>query len=180
MTAYTEVAGGDPIYAITINDIIRATINKPIVKLVQTVAQTGLTSNAESIVTFSTDIYDPFGYHSTSSNTSRITPTKAGVYEFTGAVCVENRTNWELLYAYFKLNGSTALAPGSRLSIATAITGTRTQEFAPASLQYEMNGSTDYMELAVFCVDTSGTTYSTIVSGAQASVFQAEYLRGPQ
>ncbi len=179
MTAYTEVAGGDPIYAVTVNDLIRSTINKPHVRLVQSVAQTGVASNVATVTTFSTEVYDDFGYHSTSSNTGRITPTKAGVYTFSGGVCFQNRTDWELLFCYIRLNGTTELAPAGREAIG-ANSGSRTHEVLCGPVQQEMNGTTDYVELVFLAINTAAATFNTIVSASQASALHAEYMRGPR
>lgn len=170
------MAAGDPVYASDIANISAGANLKNVTRLVQAVAQSGIANNTATPVTFTTEDFDYGGAHNTSTNTSRITPTRAGIYQFDGSICFPGRTDWTLLYCYIRINGSSQLAPGGRISFANGSSGTLTQCVA-CRAKYPMNGTTDYAELILHGSNAASGTFSTIVGGAQTSTFEAEFLR---
>jgi hypothetical protein len=109
-----------------------------------------------------TEIIDPLGWHSASTNTDRITPNVAGVYRVTSTVSfTNNATNsrrTELL-----LNGSSF---GTNFT--TAIFGNNVQ----ASSILQLNGSTDYITVTAY--QDSGSSLTAL---ARVGV---EFLRPAQ
>lgn len=67
-------------------------------------AAQSLTNSALTPITFDTEVLDTDGYHSTSSNTSRITIPKAGIYLFHGNITFAPNTTGSR-FAWIQLNG---------------------------------------------------------------------------
>ncbi len=63
------------------------------------------TSSVIAAITFNAEAYDPFGFHSTSVNTSRITPTIPGTYKAWGQVCWAANTTGDRTAQIYK-NGA--------------------------------------------------------------------------
>lgn len=146
---------------------------KPVGRIRQSAAQSGMVDSTVTAITFDTEDYDTAGQHSTSSNTSRITPNRAGYYRFKGVICWAGQTDYVGTDAFFRLNGSTLLPGASRAT--PPASGTT---FAQAvEVLYPMNGSTDYMEL-VGRQDRSGNaTSGTTVSSFLATTLEWEWVR---
>lgn len=91
------------------------------------------------------EIYDTDGMHSTSTNTSRITPTTAGLYLFTFQDAVSGTTTGHNLA--IRINAGDLIA----------LTQCGLNQYGNSSIMYPMNGTTDYVEAMVF-VDGAGRT----------------------
>jgi hypothetical protein len=168
------VSAGAPILSSDINTISSYTVSKPIVRLVQSVAQTGLASNTQFTLTWTSEDIDTNGFHDTSVNTSRITPNVAGYYRVSGFVHVGARSDWQLIYARFRFNNVTNISPSDqRIPGAFSFGPT-----AYTTAMVTMNGSTDFVELVCTATNTAAATFSTVVSPAdQCSVFEMELMR---
>lgn len=156
------MAAGDPILAADYAQIRRGTIDK----LMCRVRQAATSSQAAGTpVTFDTEDWDPFAFHSTSVNTSRITPSVAGYYRFTGQVYMAGTTG--ALAAWLRKNGATAIPSGQRDG------GSPTSQVrsAEADAQVYCNGTTDYVEILV----DAAATVSTQVSSQFASYLECTY-----
>ncbi len=148
-------------------------LDPPVVRLVQQAAQsipdataTGLTFGAGSTVE------DSHGFHSETTNNTRITPNIEGLYDFGGAYFTAGMTTPASRYCAIRINGSTILAPGPRDAGLASITSSA----APTMVtDIYMNGSTDYAEIVAF-QDSSGAV-NTVVSSQFASVFWCKYSR---
>lgn len=169
--AYTEVASGAPILASTINDIIRGTLNRPSGRLVASGAQ-ALADNTQVAILFSTEVFDSENFHSTSSNTSRVTPSKPGQYRFSATGFFEAQAATTIFSdVNFRFNGTTHLAPAERVGVPPAL-----QAFSLAcTVLIEMNGTTDYIEL-MMRQDSNGAD-NTNQSVQYSSVLEWEYIR---
>lgn len=170
--SYAAVAAGAPIYASTINDIITTQMNRPMTRLALGANQS-LTNNTATDITFGsgTEVRDDRGWHSTSSNTNRITPDLPGRY-----LCVAN--------GYFASNAT----GDRRVYIAKngSLSGVWAREIANgangltviATGVYELNGSSDYVGMQALqssggslnLQGTGDTTFST--------TFEVVYLGG--
>jgi len=99
-------------------------------------------------IPFTTELTDPYGWHSTSVNTSRITPNIAGTYLITMQINDVSGTTRALLTLY--KNGAVTAPP-----IATDTTGIiddfNSVGFATA------NGTTDYFEMTALVTGLSKT-----------------------
>lgn len=122
--------------------IANRTYDKPIGRISRTTAQ-ALADNTFVAIQFATEDYDNKGYHSTSVNTTRVTPTQAGYYQFRGGGLFEAQTTPTFSDVVLRKNGTDLLPPGARMAGATSAHGTVT--FATI----DMNGSTDYIELVM-------------------------------
>lgn len=142
--------------------------SRPTGRLVQTVTQT-LAHNSGVPITYTTEDLDSAGYHSTSSNTSRVVPLRAGWYRVYGSVAFTGRTDYTTVEATLDLNG-TALAPAHRI---TPTTVNQTLVIGTTALIL-VNGSTDYFELLARHVNGASASSSTVVSSQFACVLEWE------
>lgn len=150
------------------------TSGRPLVRLVQQVAQS-LPHNTDTEILFASgsEEIDTHNFHSTASNTSRITPTKAGHYRFTGTVIIPANTTLILLVATIAKNG-TPVAPRVRQK---ASTNSNSAGSTQVSAIQACNGSGDYFELLGLQQNTGSTALNTSAGLSFSSVFEAEYLR---
>lgn len=141
-------------------------------RIAQTVANTGITDNTAFGVTFTgTDILDPRGWHNPASNSSRITPDRAGWYDVRGCVVFGGQTDYNNVEAYFRKNGTTAIE-GANMITPSAVASTLC---LPVVALVQFNGTTDYLEL-MGRMDRSGNgTGSTAVSAQRTSFFEVLY-----
>lgn len=169
-----SLAAGQIATETDIQAILNASSEKPVVKLIQTVAQTMTDNAADAALTFttgSTDI-DTHSFHSESSNTSRITPSIAGIYRFRGTMVLAAITTAVTIGAVIAKNG-TAQAPRARIGP----NSTASQRTVSVETILSMNGTTDYAEILGF-QDSAGNV-ATTVGSSFTSTFECEYLRGP-
>lgn len=148
--------------------IVAGTTDKPIGRLVASGTQ-ALADNTRTSITFTAEEIDTDGFHSTSVNTSRITPTKAGYYRFYGTVFFEAQTTPSISDCNFRKNGTTSLAPAGRAqgyTQAFSLSTTCVQDF---------NGTTDYIELQAL-QDSAGAD-NTNQSVQFSSVVEWEFVR---
>jgi hypothetical protein len=170
------VFGGDIIYAADINDWR----DGPCGRLVASGAQT-LTDNTAVAILWAAEDRDTGSWHSTSVNTSRVTPTKSGILRVHGTLFLSTLVNGVTVDVNVRLNGVTNLAPGNRLGGAAAH-GVAASAFSTANAfsvsttaQIEVNGTTDYFELVGR--QNSGGDDDTNQSSQFSSVLEWEYLR---
>lgn len=143
-------------------------LSKPVGFISQATAQT-MADATYTAITFTAEDFDTHNFHSTSSNTSRVTPTIAGYYRFTGAVTFEAQSTGVGLDVHFRKNGSTDVNGAVRIPGTTTIVS---QQF---TRMIAMNGSTDYVEL-MGRQDSAGTD-NTQVSLPITSTLEWEYSR---
>lgn len=167
---------GETVFATDVQSLADATTGRPLVRLVQAVAQTGLAHGSPAAITFTTEDFDTHGYHDPAVNNTRITPTKPGYYRFHGVVFFGVRTDYTLALSYIRKNGATNLPPGGRLNM-TGITGSFTFGVI-ADVIIDMNGTTDYVELIGQSNNAAVAVWATGTGGSGvASTLEAEYLR---
>jgi hypothetical protein len=165
---YANVAAGDVINASTINDLIRFALNKPVGRLRQGTAQTGIVNSTTTAVTFAAgDEIDTDNFHDIATNNTRVTPTVAGVYRVTGAVSIAGNTDYTQVQCFFQKNG-TALAPAHRITPSA----TSNTLVLPVSAEIQCNGTTDYFEIAFNLSRSGAGTAGTAVSSQFASVLE--------
>jgi hypothetical protein len=120
-------------------------------------------------ITFSAEDYDTHSFHSTSSNTARVTPTIAGYYEFKGTVFFGAQTTPVISDANIRFNGTTNLAAADRKVPTTSAFS------LSCTVQIAMNGTTDYIEL-MGRQDSSGNT-TTNQSSQFSSTLEWRFIR---
>lgn len=120
-----------------------------------------------TVVSFDTESYDTNGWHDNATNNSRITPLTAGYVRPSGTVdFLSNATGYRLVEV--RKNGlviqraTVAAASGEATVVAFA--------FDPIS----MNGTTDYLEVAV--KQNSGGALNVSAGAAYVTCFAVEYL----
>jgi hypothetical protein len=166
-------AAGDTIFAIEIQDLINATIAKPLVKLRAGASAQSFADNVAAPVQFgaSTEVVDTHNYHDTVTNNTRVTPTKAGWYRCTGIVWIGAGTTTLQIYAGIYKNG--AAENINRVKPAATATACSADVEAVVSL----NGSGDYVELYGFQDDSGGTARTVTTGAGTACVLEVEFLR---
>lgn len=169
----TAVAGGI-VHAADITDLIALTTARPLVRLVANSTQSLADATAVAI-TFATEDIDTHGFHSTSVNTSRITPTIAGYYRVRGTVLFGARADYADLNCWIRLNGSSNLAPAYRGGFAGITTSS--VETGIAEVIVSLNGTTDYVELVAQQNNTANVAQVTNQSSQFSSGLELEFLR---
>jgi hypothetical protein len=153
---------------------VSTTIEKPLVRLIQQSAQSlpSATNTALTFGTSSEDI-DTHGFHSTSSNTSRVTPTVAGYYRCRAHLhMASGANNLTQLVVGIGKNG-TRVDPHTvyRPDPSTAATGAASEAIVSC------NGSTDYIEAIVNQQNSGSTSRDTGSATPFRSTLEVEYIR---
>jgi hypothetical protein len=150
--------------------------NKGIVRLIQQSGQ-NLSDNTDTALSFgagSEDV-DTAGWHDEVTNNTRITPTVAGYYVFTGLLFVPANTDYLNLQVYIRRNGATIL-PSSARHGPNATNSSRSVQITCDHVL--MNGSTDYVEAVGNQDNSSSATRTTTSTGSNTScLFTAEFVR---
>lgn len=157
---------GDNAFWSDVADILRP----PAVKLVQQAAQP-MTSGAATAMTFGagSEEYDYPGLHDVATNTTRITVTKAGRWEFKGTVQIANTTAVVSMSAHIAKNGAAQQPAFPRVRHSGA--GSTVAAFASTTLEMAVG---DYAEL--IGVQSSGVSLNTQASGGVNSTFEGRYV----
>lgn len=168
------MAAGDYAAYTDLGTIIALTYNRPIVRLIQQVAQ-AMATGADVNVTFGagSEEVDTHDFHDVSTNTSRITPKVPGWYRLTGTVHFAATTTMTNYWANIAKNG-TIQAPRMRVVLPATAT-TALVRALTVTMLLSANGSTDYFEL--IGQQNSGGSINTSVGAGTASVFECEYIR---
>lgn len=120
-----------------------------------------------SVITFTAEAYDPWGFHSTSVNTSRITPVFAGTYKVLGQVAYAPNTAGDRA-AQVRKNGLTVdsmpYGPAPALNGAGFASGV-----AMCFGTVSVNGTTDYLEL--YANQNSGGSLNTSYGSGNTNSF---------
>lgn len=132
-------ASGEEPTATKLNNVLQSVTHayQTSVQTLANVTWTAITMNAEQ--------YDPNGFHSTSSNTSRFTPTVAGEYYCHGMVAFANSTAGDRVAQFWKNGVQVDSLPfgGAAAANGTGLMG----GIAFAMGTVHLNGTTDYVEL---------------------------------
>lgn len=150
--------------------LIRASTQRPVVRLVQAVAQS-IPNTTDTALSFTTEDIDTHGFHDTSTNNSRITPNVAGIYYIQGTVFYVANTSKTIVSANIFKNAGVQAPRGRHLPVAATNGGVS----VVTSMLLTANGTTDYFELAAN--QTSGGAILTSAGGSFASVFECMYVR---
>jgi hypothetical protein len=146
---------------------------KPVGRLVDAAGGQSIPHNTTTAINFATEDFDTHAFHSTSSNTSRVTPTLAGYYQVHGAVSLTSRTDYTGFEAAVRKNGS-PIPAAERYGPGTG----NTTQVSNASAIVECNGSTDYFEISARHQNGASAAVLTVASAQFASVLEWSYI-GP-
>lgn len=169
------VFAGQPATAAQISAIMEATVEKPLCRLIQQSAQS-FSDATDTAITFgaSSEDIDTHGFHDTSTNTSRITPTKAGYYTLRAIFWAPANTDYATISIAIKKNGTTTL-PAVVREGPNATSAARSVE---VSILASANGSTDYFEAMGQQDNTTSASRSTPSNGGSFScVFECVFER---
>ncbi len=166
---------GDPVRALDITQFEQQTTDRPIVRLLQGAAQSVATAT-NTALTFgsgSEDI-DTHGFHDTTTNNSRVTPTSSfpGYYQITATVWWSSATFNDQTYQIFIAKNGTTVPPGQRTR---SQSGSATQHSIMTTSIQTANGTGDYFEAIV--QQQTGGNLNTQVGGGVNSVLEVVYLR---
>jgi hypothetical protein len=166
---------GDPIYY---SDVARA-VAPPAGRIVQQsgAAQTGLVDATATAITFGTgsEELDTDGFHDTSTNNTRVTPSVPGWYRIHGGVAFAGQTDVVSHEVRIRKNGSTNLAPASRVAYSASVNGTT--QVILCSVLASFNGTTDYFELIGNQDRSGGGNWATTISSQYASTLEWQFVR---
>jgi hypothetical protein len=129
-------------------------------------ADQGITSGATTKIEFDTQVFDTDNMYDHSTN-YRFTPTVTGKYLFFSCICFDGQSasNLSLHQIFLYKNGST---------LHRVRTNPATNYFQQGNLTLNYidtaNGSSDYYEIYVYAIDTSGNPQ---ILGTTSSVFGA-------
>ena len=175
-------SGGDKLLITDLSAVTAGGIAKPIMRLVQATPQT-IAHSSNVAVTFTAETIDTDNFFNAGTSFTRATPTKAGYYRAAGSVFMAASGAYSNVSCYIRKNGTTQLAPGGRVG---GLAGQGSPASAPTSQTFgvsctcliDCNGTTDYLELIAFQVNTGSAAQNTSVSTQYASVFELEFVRG--
>ena len=151
-TAPRTWAFGNDVDAADLNEQIRDNLNElrstPWCRSYLATTAQSLTKNATTVINLNAESFDSPGWHSTTSNTSRITPDKPGLYMIHGQALIDfvntNTTHYGVGVLLLK-NGAELAGFGRGLYFSRLYDSCLTScAIAPA------NGTSDHFELAVF------------------------------
>lgn len=152
------MAAGDPILAADYAGIRFGTIDQIYCRLVASGVQALVAGG--TALTFTAEDYDPYGMHSQVSNTSRITPPRAGMYRMSGVAFIASTAN--TCAAWFRKNNANNRPSGQR-EAPPASAGAR--GLVLATYTDFFNGTTDYVELVADPGGSINTNQSAQFSG---------------
>lgn len=170
--SYTTVAAGDAILASTINDLIGYGPNRPTGRLIASGTQS-IPDAVQTAITFTTEDLDSSNFHSTSSNTSRVTPAKAGWYRVRGTYFTGAAATYVTVDVSIAKNG-VSVAPAERRTFSTTATQVSNATSAQCEAMVSVNGTTDYFELMAF--QDSDAAKNTNQSSRFSSVLEFEFM----
>jgi hypothetical protein len=159
------VAGGDRIYAADIMELYNASVNRPLCILRRSTVF-NVANNGAIIPSWDIEDEDQSNWHSTVTNTGRITPTKAGWIEISATVHFATNATGRRAVA-LRQNGAGVVYGGITAGSSNgAVSATATRPF-------EFNGTTDYVE--VWAYQNSGGALDT--ADTTGTIFTAKWLR---
>lgn len=123
-------------------------------QLVQSSTQS-ITNNTSTPVTFNSEDLDPLSWHSTVSLTERVVPTIAGWYRVTAQTEWQADTDYTRILVDINKNAAAIGAPNMRVDSIAVTTAAAAKSIPLTSPLISLNGSTDYISLVVFQVNTS-------------------------
>lgn len=156
-------------------DSVEPFVSVPLVRLILPANQS-IPTGVDTAVAFgaSSEIVDTHGFHSTTTNTSRITPSRAGWYRCTGNPAWTANTTGQRVH-FFGKNGA-GRAPALRWHFALV---NQTTVLPSVTALISCNGTSDYIEF--FVNQASGGALNLLGNGNEADTFntivEVEYVR---
>lgn len=153
-------------------ELLDLMLNPPTVHLVAAATQShgNNATNAMAYGTGST-VLDTHDYHSESSNNTRITPTRAGIYKVNAKAMWTTDTDYLILDTILRMNGSSIVGGSSGRESYGAATGASFKSVQTGDIYIPFNGTTDYVEQLVVQTNTNAGANNTASSAQFSSVF---------
>lgn len=126
-------------------------------------------ANNGAVVPWDVETLDTHGWHSTSSNTSRITPNVAGWFELTAVLTWANSSATGRRATAFRKNGAGTVYPS--IILGTTVGNTATY----GGIELDANGTTDYFEC--FAYQNSGGGLN--IDDPTSTYFSVKWIREP-
>jgi hypothetical protein len=142
-------------------------LQPPMCKVRQTVAQS-IPNASFTALTFTVEDFDPYNWHSSTTNTTRITPTFPGWYRGWYGIGFSTATGGLYRAGYLRQNGSTP-ARSRRDHMPTTVGQMEVTRGIPFFLRF--NGTTDYAEVMAY-QDTGSAMLTSVVN----PMHQAEFF----
>lgn len=137
----------------------------PQVKVTHSVTQS-IANNSQTALTFDTELYDNDGLHSTTTNPTRLTPSRAGLWLLTGCIEYEaNSTGYR--DAIIRLNGNNEVGWQRAQNVGPSLAVVAVTTPHPMS-------TSDYAELVAYQQSGSALLVSSVT--ARAPIFSMVYL----
>lgn len=133
-----------------IRDNVSFLANPPACRVTHNTTQS-LTSNTEATITWNTETFDTASMHEGVTNPTRITFTTAGLYQVSWGFTVAGDTDYNWIYSYLRLNGTTLIALGSSIGAQTD-NGLSPHSAGSALYKFAAN---DYVEIRAAQKNTS-------------------------
>ena len=147
---------------------------RPVFYASQAVVQSGWTTATFTAITFTTEVIDRDGQHSTTVNTSRVViGGTLGFYRVSGCFCAAQNSAATVLRSAIFLNG--AGYPGGVSSMVPATGTSNTMAIATPTVIIQATAATDYVEVMGFVTAASGTL-GTLSSGGFSSSLCVEWI----
>lgn len=165
------VYAGEEVAAADINEVIAGTTGKPVVRLIQQSAQSvsDATATLLSYGSGSEDI-DTHGFHDTSTNPTRITPTVAGYYRCTVTYHTVSAAYTQLLVGIRK-NGSNV----DPVLVVRPDAASSAGQSVQCTVTVAVNGTGDYLEHLV--QQNSSAARNTTTAAGFRSTFECVFER---
>lgn len=170
------VSAGGRIYASTITTILQSSSEKPVCRVTATGTQ-NLANNSVVPLAFGGEEIDTHNMHDITTNNTRITPTIAGYYEFSGACFFPSAPSsgtWQNVNLFVRTNGTNAWVANARLA-ALQGGGNWSLNLNPTIIL--MNGTTDYAEICAQQSNTGSVSVTSVNGGGQSNLFTATFVR---
>ena len=133
-------------------------------------AAINVSSNTQTALTFNQERYDIGGFHSTSSNTGRLTAPVAGVYGISGHVRFVSAADYTRIQVFLTLNGTDTIAGiNDFLAFGTGGVLRSVETF------YALAAG-DYVALEVLQVNTAAAVLTITATPAISPEFAIVYL----
>lgn len=144
-------------------------LQRPMIRLRQTTAQS-IPNATNTPLTWQTEDIDPYNWHSSTTNPTRITPNIPGWIRGWFSVGFPGTTGGNFRYGYLAKNGGSSTR-SRHDSKPTA--GGLAKRIAGVPFWLAMNGTTDYFEVNVF--QDSGSAMLTTIGANACCEFFARY-----
>lgn len=150
-----------------------ASSEKPVVQIYLAAPQS-IPDNTLTALSFGAENLDSHGFHSTTVNPTRVTPTIAGIYRVYASLFLAGRTDYATVKLVTRKNGAELAPCASWGNLDNAVT----HGFSYTGLVV-MNGTTDYVEICVQQDNTANVAVNAEATNPRITLMEMEFVRAP-